>query len=234
MSTSETSSSRTTSTGISCIPYISLYTGRGCRSKCTFCLWPQTIGGHRYRTRSAENVAGEIRRATELFPQVKEYFFDDDTFTDDLPRDRAGSPRCLGKIGVTWSCNAKPMVPYETLKVMKDNGLRLLLVGYESGNQQILNNIRKGTRVDVARRFTEDCHRLGILDPRHLHRGPAGRNTRDDREHDPVRPRDEPAHDPGLPPGALPRHGALQPGRRKGLARRRTSWWPTTGSRWRG
>ena len=33
-------------------PYVSLYTGRGCRSKCTFCLWPQTVGGQRYRTRS--------------------------------------------------------------------------------------------------------------------------------------------------------------------------------------
>ncbi len=30
-------------------PYVSFYTGRGCRSKCTFCLWPQTVGGHRYR-----------------------------------------------------------------------------------------------------------------------------------------------------------------------------------------
>src|ERR1700722_5304855 len=37
-------------------PYVSFYTGRGCRSKCTFCLWPQTVGGHRYRVRSAENV----------------------------------------------------------------------------------------------------------------------------------------------------------------------------------
>jgi hopanoid biosynthesis associated radical SAM protein HpnJ len=143
-------------------PYVSLYTGRGCRSRCTFCLWPQTIGGHRYRTRSPENVAGEIRRATEYFPQVKEYFFDDDTLTDDLPRAERIA-QLLGPIGVTWSCNAKPNVPYESLKVLKDNGLRLLLVGYESGSQEILNNIRKGTRVDVARRFSEDCHRLGIL-----------------------------------------------------------------------
>jgi len=45
---------------------------------------------------------------------------------------------------------------------MRDNGLRLLLVGYETGNQQILHNIRKGMRVDVARRFTRDCHELGI------------------------------------------------------------------------
>jgi hopanoid biosynthesis associated radical SAM protein HpnJ len=143
-------------------PYVSLYTGRGCRSRCTFCLWPQTIGGHRYRTRSPENVIDEIRRAREFFPQAREFFFDDDTFTDDLPRAEAIA-RGLGQLGVTWSCNAKAIVPYETLKILKDNGLRLLLVGYETGSQQILNNIRKGTRVDVARRFTADCHKLGVV-----------------------------------------------------------------------
>ena len=42
-------------------PYVSFYTGRGCRSKCTFCLWPQTVGGHRYRVRSAENVLAEVQ-----------------------------------------------------------------------------------------------------------------------------------------------------------------------------
>jgi hopanoid biosynthesis associated radical SAM protein HpnJ len=143
-------------------PYISLYTGRGCKSRCTFCLWPQTVGGHRYRTRSVGNVVEEIRWAKAAFPQVKEFFFDDDTFTDDRPRTEAIA-RELGKLGVTWSCNAKANVPRDTLKVMRDNGLRLLLVGYESGNQQILHNIRKGMRIDVARRFTKDCHELGIV-----------------------------------------------------------------------
>jgi len=142
-------------------PYLSLYTGRGCKSHCTFCLWPQTVGGHKYRTRSPEHVAAEIRLAQQYFPQVQEYFFDDDTFTDDLPRAEAIA-RELGKLGVTWSCNAKANVPRSTLKVLRDNGLRLLLVGYESGNQQILHNIKKGMRVEVAREFTKNCHELGI------------------------------------------------------------------------
>jgi hopanoid biosynthesis associated radical SAM protein HpnJ len=142
-------------------PYLSLYTGRGCRSRCTFCLWPQTVGGHRYRTRSVEHVLGEMARIRELFPAVKEVFFDDDTFTDDRRRAEEIA-RGMGKLGLTWSCNAKAQVPYETLKIMRDNGLRLLLVGYESGNQQILINIKKGVRVERARQFTKDCRDLGI------------------------------------------------------------------------
>lgn len=142
-------------------PYVSMYTGRGCKSRCTFCLWPQTVGGHTYRVRSPGHVAEEIRLARSYFPQVKEFFFDDDTFTDNLPRAEAIAKE-LGKMGITWSCNAKANVPRETLKVLKDNGLRLLLVGYESGNQQILHNIKKGMRIEVAKKFTKDCHELGV------------------------------------------------------------------------
>jgi hopanoid biosynthesis associated radical SAM protein HpnJ len=143
-------------------PYISFYTGRGCKSRCTFCLWPQPVGGHRYRVRSVENVVAEVKWAKEAFPQVKEFFFDDDTLTDNGPRVEELA-RGLGRLGVTWSCNAKANVPRKTLEVMKDNGLRLLLVGYETGNQQILFNIKKGMRVEFARRFTKDCHELGIV-----------------------------------------------------------------------
>ena len=142
-------------------PYVSVYTGRGCRSKCTFCLWPQTVGGHRYRVRSPQNVIEEVRWIRDNMPEVKEIFFDDDTFTDFRPRAEEIA-RGLGKLGITWSCNAKANVPYETLKVLRDNGLRLLLVGYESGDDSILHNIRKGLKTDIARRFTRDCRKLGI------------------------------------------------------------------------
>ena len=143
-------------------PYMSWYTGRGCKSRCTFCLWPQTIGGHKYRYRSIPKVIEEVKYLQKEFPQVKEIFFDDDTLTDDHARVEALAKE-LGKLGVVWSCNAKANVPRKTLEVMKANGLRLLLVGYESGNQQILHNIKKGLLVEVARKFSKDCHELGIV-----------------------------------------------------------------------
>ncbi len=142
-------------------PYMSFYTGRGCRSKCSFCLWPQTIGGHVYRARSAARVIEEVTQARAMFPEVKEFFFDDDTFTDDLERVEEVA-RGIGKLGIPWSCNAKANIPRKTLEVLKANGLRVLLVGYESGVQEILNNVRKGLRLDIMRKFSQDCHDLGI------------------------------------------------------------------------
>ena len=143
-------------------PYISLYTGRGCPAQCTFCLWPQTIGGHKYRVRSAENVAAEMAHAKKLFPQVQEFFFDDDTFTANLPRAREIA-RKLKPLGLTWSCNSRANVNYETIKLMKDCGLRLFLVGYESGNQQILDRIKKGITIEEAKQFTQACKEIGVM-----------------------------------------------------------------------
>jgi hopanoid biosynthesis associated radical SAM protein HpnJ len=143
-------------------PYISLYTGRGCPAQCTFCLWPQTIGGHKYRVRSAENVVAEMAHAKRIFPQVQEFFFDDDTFTANLPRARDIAQK-LKPLGMTWSCNSRANVNYETIKLMKDCGLRLFLVGYESGNQQILDRIKKGITIEEAKRFTKACKEIGVV-----------------------------------------------------------------------
>ena len=142
-------------------PYLSLYTGRGCPAQCIFCLWPQTIAGHKYRTRSPENVAAEMAYAKKLFPQVQEYFFDDDTFTANMPRAREIAKK-LKPLGLTWSCSSRANVTYETLKVMKDCGLRLLMVGFESGNQEILNRIKKGITIEQAKQFVKDCKELDI------------------------------------------------------------------------
>jgi len=143
-------------------PYVSLYTGRGCPARCTFCLWPQVTTGHSYRTRSVANVLAECAHVKRLFPEMKELFFDDDTFTAD-PKRAVEIAKGLGKLGITWSTNSRANVDRETLQALAENGLRLFVVGYESGNEQILRNIRKGVGIDRARRFTGDCHDLGIL-----------------------------------------------------------------------
>jgi len=149
-------------------PYVSFYTGRGCKSRCTFCLWPQTIAGHRYRHRSVEKVIEEVKYVLKEMPEIKEIFFDDDTLADahDFVVELSGEMRKLGfgqkGFDITWGCNAKANVPQPVLKAMKEGGCRVLLVGYESGNQQILHNIKKGLLTKVARQFTKDAHALGL------------------------------------------------------------------------
>jgi hopanoid biosynthesis associated radical SAM protein HpnJ len=143
-------------------PYISMYTGRGCPAQCTFCLWPQTIGGHKYRVRSADNVAAEMTYMKKLFPQVREFFFDDDTFTANLPRAREIAKK-LAPLGIHWSCNSRANLDYDTISFFKDCGLRLFLVGYESGNDETLKRIKKGVTTDEMRRFTKACHKAGVV-----------------------------------------------------------------------
>ncbi|HML18935.1 MAG TPA: hopanoid biosynthesis associated radical SAM protein HpnJ [Bryobacteraceae bacterium] len=143
-------------------PYISFYTTRGCPAMCTFCLWPQTHSGHRWRLRSTADIVNECRYALENFPGLKEIFFDDDTFNYRKARTLELCAE-LKKLNFTWSCTSRVTTDYETLKAMKEAGCRLLIVGYESGDEQILRNIKKGATIDMARRFTENCHKLGLV-----------------------------------------------------------------------
>jgi hopanoid biosynthesis associated radical SAM protein HpnJ len=143
-------------------PYVSLYTTRGCPAQCTFCLWPQTLSGHPWRKRSTDDVAREMANAKELWPDVREFFFDDDTFNIQKARTIELCEK-LKPLNITWSCTSRVTTDYETLKAMKEAGCRLLIVGYESGDPQILKNIKKGATVERARQFTKDCHKLGLV-----------------------------------------------------------------------
>jgi len=142
-------------------PFIAFYTARGCPALCTYCLWPQTFSGHRWRPRSVDNVVAEIRRALELFPEVKEIFFDDDTFAWKKSRTIEMCEK-LRPLNITWSCTCRVHADYETLKAMKEAGCRLLIVGFESGDPTVLKNIKKGVTAEQAREFMRNCRRLGI------------------------------------------------------------------------
>ena len=142
-------------------PFISFYTSRGCPAMCTFCLWPQTHSGHRWRLRSIPDIVNECRWALENFPGLKEIFFDDDTFNYKKER-TIELCKELKKLNFTWSCTSRVTTDFETLKAMREAGCRLMIVGYESGDQQILKNIKKGATIDMARRYTRDAHALGL------------------------------------------------------------------------
>lgn len=142
-------------------PYVSFYTGRGCPGHCVYCLWPQTFTGRRFRVRSVANVVAEVRRSLELFPEAAEIFFDDDTFTADGARARQLGREFRG-LKFVWSTTARANTSYETLKAMKEGGLRLLVVGFETGDPQVLKNIRKGVTLDLGRRMVKWCKELGI------------------------------------------------------------------------
>ena len=142
-------------------PYVSIYTSRGCPARCIFCLWPQTFSGQKMRTRSPQNVFEEVKWINDNIPEMRELSFDDDTFSADKKHARAVS-ELIKPLGLSWVINARANCDYETLKIMRDAGLRHMVVGYESGSEQILKNIKKGVTRAQATQFTKDCKKLGI------------------------------------------------------------------------
>jgi radical SAM superfamily enzyme YgiQ (UPF0313 family) len=103
-----------------------------------------------------------MAKAKDYWPYVKEFFFDDDTFNLQKARTVELCAK-LKPLKLTWSCTSRVTTDFETLKAMKEAGCRLLIVGYESGDQQILKNIKKGATIERARQFTKDCHKLGLV-----------------------------------------------------------------------
>lgn len=144
-------------------PVVTLLSGRGCPNLCKFCLLPQTFTGRRYRFRNPENLIEELEYVKETFPNVKEVFFEDDTLTANRKRiQEICSLIIQNKLELTWSCNSRANLDYKTLALMKKAGCRLVCVGYESGCQQILNNVRKGISAEYAKKFTQFCKKVGI------------------------------------------------------------------------
>lgn len=152
--------------GASFYPEVQLFTGRGCMAHCNFCVYPQTLHGHKYRLRSAQNVVDEFSYIAENFPDVKEVVIEDDTFTGNIKRVHEICQllieRGLHK-RLSWLCNARVNLDYETMKLMKQAGCRLIIPGIESGSEEILRNIKKGTNLKLIREYVKNAKRAGLL-----------------------------------------------------------------------
>jgi radical SAM superfamily enzyme YgiQ (UPF0313 family) len=144
-------------------PFMVIYTGRGCPYGCRFfCRWPVTFEGTRYRVRSPVNVYEEVKWVKENMPEIREIMFDDGTFTV-YPKRVEEICKLIKPLEMTWSCNARAEVSLELLMKMKEAGCRLLVVGFESANQKILNTIHKGVPLERMEKFIKDCKKVGIL-----------------------------------------------------------------------
>lgn len=145
-------------------PSIQIFTGRGCPARCNFCVYPQTMHGHKYRLRSVENVVGEFEYIVKNFPEVKEIVIEDDTFTVNKNRTVEICQRLIEKkIKIRWLCNARVNLDYETMKIMKKAGCHLIIPGVESVSQKILNNIKKGTTVKQIENYMKNAHKARLM-----------------------------------------------------------------------
>ena len=144
-------------------PIISIFTSRGCTARCTFCMYPQTMFGQKHRARSPKNIADEFEYIAKTFPDVKDVLVDDDTFSMNHEHASAVCNELIRRGNkLTWTCEVRASMQYETLKIMKQAGCRLVVVGYESYDQGVLNNIKKGITTKMMDRFAEDTRRAGM------------------------------------------------------------------------
>jgi len=147
-------------------PEVTIVSGRGCPYQCTFCVFPQTITGQRYRPRSIKDVVDEMEFIQKTWPHNKEIMFEDDTLTVDKERMRQLSEEILRRgLKVIWSGNARAdFDDVALLKLMKKAGCRLFCVGFESADQGILDEMRKGgSTIKIREKFVSACTEAGIM-----------------------------------------------------------------------
>ena len=145
-------------------PMVTLITSRGCPFRCSFCVYPQVLTGRQYRFRSIEDVVDEIEYVVRELPEAKSIFFEDDTLTANKKRciDFADSLMKRG-IQIPWQANSRIDLDLETMKKIKAAGCRELCVGFESADQDVLNSMKKGIRLNRMFQFMKDARTAGIL-----------------------------------------------------------------------
>ncbi len=148
-------------------PYIDIISGRGCPNQCIYCLWPQVMHGTRYRFRSPKNVVDEIEQDIKLCPSVikgGEFFFEDDTFTVQKERAILICEEIMRRgLKINFSVNARvDTADQELFKIMKKAGCRLLLVGFESGNQIMLDSMNKHIKLEQSKQFMRVAGEMGL------------------------------------------------------------------------
>jgi len=145
-------------------PTVSIFTSRGCYAKCNYCVYPEQMFGRMQRQRSPENIVEEFKYIEKELPQVKEVLIDDDTFSFDQEHTKRFCELMIEKqIKIPWTVESRANLNYETMVMMKKAGCRLIVIGFESADNAILKNIKKGITIDRMRKCVEDAKKANIM-----------------------------------------------------------------------
>lgn len=145
-------------------PMVTLMNSRGCPFGCSFCVYPQTFSGRKFRLRSIDDILNEVEYVIQTFPRLKSIFFEDDTLTANKKRCMQFAEAMIQRgIRIPWTANSRIELDLETMRKLKQAGCYQLCVGFESGDQAVLNQMKKGTRVERMFQFMQDAKTAGIL-----------------------------------------------------------------------
>jgi len=144
-------------------PTVSIFSSRGCPSKCFYCMYSQVMFGKQYRKRSAKSLFDECVYITKEFPEVKEILIDDDNFAVDQKNVQEFCKLMLdNKCKLKWVVQCRVTLEYETMTLMKKAGCRLVVVGYESGSQKVLDGMHKGITLEMSKKFNDAAKKAHI------------------------------------------------------------------------
>jgi len=143
-------------------PMAIIETSRGCPGSCIFCL-VGPVAGKRIRNRSVKAIIQEIEECVHKY-NIRNFHFKSDTFTWNkiwvLELCREISKRDLK---IEWICNSRvDTLDTERLELMKNAGCRAIGFGIESGNQEILEKIKKGITLKAAQEAVSLCRKCGV------------------------------------------------------------------------
>lgn len=141
--------------------YATMITSRGCPYHCTVCT--KSVSGQNYRFQSAKRVADEIEFLIDKY-KIKQIHFYDDDFTLNMKRAEELCDTLINKkIKILWSCVTRvDLVNEHLLEKMRQAGCWLIAYGVESGDQHILDNIKKGYNLEQVKNAFRLTKKVGI------------------------------------------------------------------------
>lgn len=138
-----------------------LITSRGCPYGCVFCY--HEVWGHKWRGRTPDNIIREMKELKRDYG-FNGFVFNDDTMVVDRQRIKEFCNKLIDKkLDIQWYCNGRVnLMNEELIRLMAKSGCKGIAYGIESGNQQILNFIKKGITLEQVEQITKITKQAGI------------------------------------------------------------------------